>query len=197
MWAVADVTPCELGPPFWIDDQRFSPHSSLDFQLFISIAQNPAGDSPLTISFFILVILLPLPLHIPSLPTFHLFSQFLKLFRLPPCLVPSHSLYVSFYLHFFNAHFLFLSLYLSFCLPLWEFKKILCLSHERKVLLHSSSSLLLWNKRQCEISPRHTHTLTFIVSLLSYSHSLAWRLKQCSSAKGQKTQQEAKSETAN
>lgn len=123
MWAVADVTPCELGPPFWIDDQRFSPHSSLDFQLFISIAQNPAGDSPLTIRFFILVILLPLPLHIPSLPTFHLFSQFLKLFRLPPCLVPSHSLYVSFYLHFFNAHFLFLSLYLSFCLPLWEFKK--------------------------------------------------------------------------
>lgn len=187
------MSQCYLGLPFWTADQRCH-HISLlifNFSLVSPEIQQYIGNSLLYISFFLHMTLFSLPLHIPPLPTFRLslyFSNFPDYLHLSFTFSPSysilcHSLFIpltlSFYLYFLLCLFPF-SVFLSVSVGVW---KTLCLSPERKVLLHSPSSLLIRNKRQCETSPRHTHWHS---KHLSYIHSMAWRLKQCSRMKGHK-----------
>ncbi len=74
-----------------------------------------------------------------------------------------------------HFHFFTLSLFLSVSVGVW---KTLCFSHERKVLLHCTSSLLMQNKRLREISPRCTH-LVILLHWICYYQSIDCNVWVC------------------
>lgn len=145
------VSQCDLGLLFWTEDKDLSTFYSLI--IIVSSHSLPTFDLCLHLT--------PSRHHFLSVTSFSL-----------PLIV---SLYLKFLLFSF-PHSLSLSLFLSLTVGVW---KTLCLTHERKVLLHFPSSLLIRYHRKCGITPRHT--LTFTASILSYIHSVSRRPQQCSS----------------